>query len=185
MGIVSDIKMIKRKDPAAGSGLSILLTYGGMHAVWTYRVAHLFWKIKLKFTAKLLSNFARIFTGVDIHPAATIGKNLFIDHGNGVVIGETAVIGNNVLMYHQVTLGGTGNETDKKRHPSVCDNVMIAAGAKILGDIHIGSNAKIGANAVVLKSVPQNATAVGIPARIITNGDVTSENCSLVKKEKL
>lgn len=184
MGLFSDIKTIKQKDPAAGSSLSIILTYGGMHAVWAYRVSHFFWKIKLKIIAKIISYWARMFTGVDIHPGATIGKNFFIDHGQGVVIGETAEIGNNVLMYHQVTLGGTGNDKSERRHPSICDNVMIAAGAKILGNIHIGTNAKIGANAVVLKNVPANATAVGMPARLIYNGDVTEENCSLAKKER-
>lgn len=183
MGLRSDIRVIKKRDPAAKSTISILLTYNGMHAVWMYRIAHFFWKIKLKLVAKIISSIARIFTGVEIHPAATIGKNFFIDHGVGVVIGETAEIGNNVLMYHQVTLGGTGNETGTRRHPSVCDNVMIAAGAKILGNIHIGTNAKVGANAVVLKDVPANATAVGVPARIIFNGDVTIENCSLSGKE--
>lgn len=184
MGLRSDIKTIKRRDPAARSTLEILLTYNGMHAIWTYRISHVLWKIKLKLFAKLLSSTARVFTGVEIHPGATIGKNLFIDHGNGVVIGETAIIGENVLIYHQVTLGGTGNDTGIKRHPSICDNVMIAAGAKILGDIHIGTNAKVGANAVVLQNVPANATAVGVPARIIFNGDVTDENCSLKAKER-
>ena len=184
MGIRSDISTIKLKDPAAGSTLSILLTYNGMHAVWAYRVSHVFWKLKLKIIAKIISSIARVFTGVEIHPGASIGKNLFIDHGQGVVIGETSVIGNNVLIYHQVTLGGTGNDKGAVRHPSVCDNVMIASGAKILGNIHIGTNAKIGANAVVLKDVPANATAVGIPARLIFNGDVTDENCSLIKKEE-
>lgn len=184
MGIRSDVKTIKIKDPAAGSTLSILLTYNGMHAVWAYRVSHLIWKMRLKIVAKIIASMARIFTGVEIHPGATIGKNLFIDHGQGVVIGETAVIGNNVLIYHQVTLGGTGNQKEGRRHPSICDNVMIAAGAKILGNIHVGTNAKIGANAVVLKDVPANATAVGIPARFIFNGDVTEEDCSLLKKER-
>ena len=183
MGLRSDIKTIKQKDPAARGALTIILTYNGMHAIWTYRIAHLLWRAKLKLLARMLSNTARIFTGVDIHPGATIGKNFFIDHGNGVVIGETSEIGNNVLIYHQVTLGGTGNDTSERRHPSICDNVMIAAGAKILGGIHIGTNAKVGANAVVLQNVPANATAVGMPARIIYNGDVTDENCSLKKKE--
>ncbi len=184
MGIRSDISTIKLKDPAAGSSLSIILTYNGMHAVWAYRVSHLFWNLKLKIIARIISSITRVFTGVEIHPGATIGKNLFIDHGQGVVIGETAEIGNNVLIYHQVTLGGTGNQKEGRRHPSVCDNVMIAAGAKILGSIHIGTNSKIGANAVVLKNVPANATAVGMPARFIYNGDVTEEDCSLVKKER-
>ena len=183
MGLRSDIRTIKKKDPAATSTLSILLTSNGMHAVWTYRFSHLLWKMRLKLLARITSTIARFFTGVEIHPAATIGKNFFIDHGNGVVIGETAEIGNNVLMYHQVTLGGTGNDTGERRHPSICDNVMIAAGAKILGGIHVGTNAKIGANAVVLKNVPANATAVGIPARIIFNGEVNEENCSLKGKE--
>jgi len=184
MGIFSDIKEVKRKDPAARSSLEVLLTYSGMHAVWLYRVAHMFWKIKLKLIARIISSFAKVITGVEIHPGATIGKNFVIDHGNGVVIGATAMIGSNVLIYHQVTLGGTGNETGSKRHPTVCDNAMIAAGAKILGNIYVGKNAKVGANAVVLKDVPDNATAVGIPARIIYNGDVNDENCSLLFKTK-
>jgi serine O-acetyltransferase len=184
MGLRSDLKTIKKKDPAAGSSLSIILTYNGMHAVWAYRVANVLWKMKLKIFAKMLSSFARVFTGVEIHPAAAIGKNFFIDHGQGVVIGETSVIGNNVLMYHQVTLGGTGNQKEGRRHPSVCDNVMFAAGAKVLGHIHIGTNSRIGANTVVLKDVPANATAVGMPARYIFNGDVTEENCSLIKRER-
>ena len=184
LGIRSDIKAIKEKDPAARHTLEILLTYSGMHAVWIYRVAHLFWKLRLKLISKIIMNIGKFLTGVEIHPAAKIGKNLVIDHGVGVVIGETAIIGDNVLLYHQVTLGGTGNETGTKRHPTICDNAMIAAGAKILGDIHIGNGAKVGANAVVLKDVPPGATAVGIPARIIFNGDVTDENCSLIQKQK-
>ncbi len=183
MSLRSDIRTVKAKDPAATSTLAILLTANGMHAVWLYRVSHLLWKLHLKLLAKILSNFTRFMTGVEIHPAATIGKNFVIDHGSGVVIGETSEIGSNVLMYHQVTLGGTGNDNSERRHPSICDNVMIAAGAKILGGIHVGTNSKIGANAVVLKDVPANATAVGMPARIIYNGDVTIENCSLKAKE--
>ncbi|MCK5387717.1 MAG: serine O-acetyltransferase [Candidatus Izimaplasma sp.] len=183
MGIRSDIIAIKRRDPAARHALEIILTYNGMHAVWTYRVTHLLWKMHLKLLARYLSNVARLFTGVDIHPGATIGKNLVIDHGSGVVIGETTVIGRNVLIYHQVTLGGTGNDSSSKRHPTICDCVMIAAGAKILGNIKIGTMAKVGANAVVLTDVPPGATAVGMPARIIKNGNVTIENCSLIVKE--
>lgn len=182
MGLISDIKTVKLKDPAAKSALGIILTHNGMHAVWIYRFSRLFWKLRLRIIAKIISNFNRFITGVEIHPGARIGKNFMIDHGTGTVIGETSVIGENVLIYHQVTLGGTGNEKGTKRHPSVCDNVMIAAGAKVLGDIHIGTNAKIGANAVVLKDVPANATAVGIPARFIFNGDVNDENCSLISK---
>jgi len=182
MGLRSDIRTIKRKDPAATSTLSILLTSNGMHAVWTYRVAHVLWKMHLKLLAKITSGFARFITGVEIHPGAVIGKNFMIDHGAGTVIGETSIIGNNVLMYHQVTLGGTGNESGIKRHPSLCDGVMVAAGAKILGDIRIGANARVGANAVVLINVPSNATAVGMPARIIANENMKEENCSLMSK---
>jgi len=184
MGFLSDIKTVKEKDPASKHTLGIILTHNGMHAVWLYRISHLLWIIRLRLLAKIISNLTRFLTGVEIHPGAKIGKNFMIDHGSGTVIGETSVIGENVLIYHQVTLGGTGNDKGAVRHPSVCDNVMIASGAKILGNIHIGTNAKIGANAVVLKDVPANATAVGIPARLIFNGDVTDENCSLIKKEE-
>ncbi len=183
MGIRSDIIAIKKRDPAARHALEIILTYNGMHAVWTYRVSHLLWKIHLKLLARYISSVARVLTGVDIHPGAKIGKNLVIDHGYGVVIGETVMIGDNVLIYHQVTLGGTGNDSSSKRHPTICDGVMIAAGAKILGNIKIGTLAKIGANAVVLKEVPPGATAVGVPSRIIENSNVTEDNCSLIKKE--
>lgn len=185
MGLRSDIRTIKRKDPAATSALSIILTSSGMHAVWTYRLSHLLWKMHLKLLARITSNIARFFTGVEIHPAAVIGKNLIIDHGTGTVIGETTLIGDNVLIYHQVTLGGTGNESGKKRHPSICDGVMIAAGAKILGDIKVGTNARVGANAVVLQDVPSNATAVGMPARFILNENLKEEDCSLCKKYKV
>lgn len=185
MGMLSDIKTLKQKDPAARHFLDIVLTHNGLHAVWNYRIAHFFWKIKLKLFARVISNIGRFSTGVEIHPAATIGKNFIIDHGSGIVIGETSVIGENCLMYHGVTLGGTGNDSSSKRHPSICDNVMIAAGAKILGNIQIGFGAKIGANAVVLKDVPPHATAVGMPARIIEGKELSESDCSLVKKERL
>ena len=187
MGLISDIKTLKKKDPAARHALEIILTHNGMHAVWLYRVAHFFWKIKLKLIARIISNTARLLTGVEIHPAAIIGKNFIIDHGTGTVIGETAKVGDNVLIYHNVTLGGTGNTASVKRHPTLCDNVMIAAGAKVLGDVEVGYKAKIGANAVVLKSIPPYATAVGIPARIILKGEtkkLTPIECSLLGKEK-
>jgi len=187
MGMISDIRTLKQKDPAARHALDIILTHNGLHAVWYYRIAHFFWTIKLKLIARLISNIARLMTGVDIHPAAQIGKNFIIDHGTGIVIGETAVIGKNVLMYHGVTLGGTGNDCNVKRHPSICDEVMIAAGAKILGNIQVGYKSKIGANAVVLKDVPPYATAVGMPARIIQKEDashMTAADCSLLSKEK-
>ncbi|AIO18228.1 Serine acetyltransferase [Candidatus Izimaplasma bacterium HR1] len=184
MGMISDIKTLKQKDPAARHILDIVLTHNGLHAVWSYRIARFFWKLRLKMIARIISNIGRFNTGVDIHPGAQIGKNFVIDHGSGIVIGETAVIGNNVLMYHGVTLGGTGNHSGAKRHPSLCDEVMIAAGAKILGDIKIGYGAKVGANSVVLKDVPPHATAVGMPARIIEGKDILEVECSLVSKER-
>jgi serine O-acetyltransferase len=184
MGLISDIKTIKRKDPAARHFLEILLTYNGMHAVWIYRLTHVLWIIKLKLIARLIAGIARVLTGVEIHPAAKLGKNVVIDHGTGVVIGETSIIADDVLIYHGVTLGGTGNEGSKKRHPTICTGAMIAAGAKILGDIHVGAYSKVGANAVVLKDVPDYATAVGIPARIIKGKDSDETVCSLeLKKE--
>lgn len=187
MGMISDIKTLKQKDPAARHALDIFLTHNGLHAVWYYRISHFFWTIKLKLIARIVSNFGRMVTGADIHPGASIGKNFIIDHATGVVIGETAEIGQNVLMYHGVTLGGTGNDSSCKRHPSICDEVMIAAGAKILGNIRIGYGAKIGANAVVLKEVPPYTTAVGMPARIIQKEEtkqLTAADCSLVAKQK-
>lgn len=184
MGMIEDIRTLKKKDPAARHIIDILLTHNGLHAVWNYRISHFFWKIKLKLIARIIGNIGRLLYGTDIHPGATIGKRFIIDHGNGIVIGETAIIGDDCLMYHQVTLGGTGNDSSSKRHPSVCDNVMIAAGAKILGNIKIGYGAKIGANSVVLKDVPPYATAVGMPARIIENEKITPVQCSLVSKEQ-
>ena len=182
--MISDIKAIKRKDPAARHWLEIILTYNGMHAIWIYRITHFLWLIKLRLIARLLSSLARFLTGVEIHPAATIGKNVVIDHGTGVVIGESTIIANDVLIYHGVTLGGTGNERGQKRHPTICTGAMIAAGAKILGNIKIGAYAKIGANAVVLRDVPDYSTAVGIPARIIPNEYSSGKVCSLSDKLK-
>ena len=185
MGLISDIKTIKEKDPAARHWLEIILTYNGMHAIWMYRLTHLLWKLRLKMLAKILSSLTRLLTGVEIHPAARIGKNVVIDHGTGVVIGETAIIAEGVLIYHGVTLGGTGNERGEKRHPTICTGAMIAAGAKILGDIKVGAYSKVGANAVVLKDVPDYSTAVGIPARIIPNQASSNQVCSLFTKEKI
>lgn len=182
MGIIQDIKTIKRKDPATRHWLEIILTYNGMHAVWAYRLTHLLWRLRLKLVARFLSTLTRFFTGVEIHPAAKIGKRFVIDHGTGVVIGETTQIADDVLIYHGVTLGGTGNEKGAKRHPTICTGAMIAAGAKVLGDIHVGMYAKIGANAVVLRDVPDYSTAVGIPARIIPNEKTTGLVCSLASK---
>lgn len=160
------IDHIKNSDPAARNTFEILLLYPSIHALLWHRIAHRLYHWHLYMLARMVSQFSRFMTAIEIHPGATIGQGLFIDHGMGVVIGETCVIGNHVKLFHGVTLGGTGHEHGK-RHPTVEDNVVIGAGAKILGNITIGANAKIGANAVVLKDIPSNATAVGIPAKII------------------
>ena len=176
------IKRIRQSDPAAKSYLEVVLTYPGLHVLFWYRIARFFYLVRLQLLAKIIMNIGTFLTRIEIHPGAKIGKGLFIDHGFGVVIGETTVIGNNVTIYQGVTLGGRGNETTTKRHPTLCDGVMIAAGAKVLGDIQIGKDAKVGANAVVLVDVPAGATAVGIPARIILKEDRPSnidEICSL------
>jgi len=160
-----EIKTIKERDPAAKSALEVLLLYPGLHALVSYRVSHRLWSMKVPIVPRWLSQIARFLTGIEIHPGAQIGKKFFIDHGMGVVIGETAIVGDNVLLYQGVTLGGTGKETGK-RHPTLGSNVVVGAGAKILGNIIIGDNSYIGANAVVIKNVPANSTVVGIPGRI-------------------
>ena len=157
-----DAKNIQQKDPAARNILEVILLYPGFHALFSHRIAHFFYNIKLFFIARLISQLTRFFTGIEIHPGATIGKRLMIDHGMGIVIGETAVIGNDCVIYHQVTLGGTGKEK-LKRHPTIGNNVLIGAGAKLLGPINIGDKVKIGAGSVVLKSVEKNSTVVGVP----------------------
>lgn len=166
MGLLSDAKSIQKKDPAARSLAEVLLLYPGFHALVFYRVSHWFYLHHHFFCARMVSQWGRGFTNIEIHPGATIGEGLFIDHGAGIVIGETAEIGNNVTIYHGVTLGGTGKD-EGKRHPTVCDNVLIGTGCKILGPIVIGENSRIGANSVVLSSIPANATAIGIPANIV------------------
>lgn len=158
-----DIQIVLKNVPAARSAFEVLLLYPSIHALINHRIAHKLYKKKHFFLARLLSQISRFFTGIEIHPGATIGKGLFIDHGMGVVIGETAEIGDDVLIYHGVTLGGTGKDTGK-RHPTVGNNVVIGCGAKVLGPINIGNNVKIGANSVVLKDVPDDSTTVGIPA---------------------
>lgn len=164
--VKDDIQMVFDQDPAARSSFEIVMTYSGLHAIWSYLIANWFFKKKMYFIARSISQISRFFTGVEIHPGATIGKRLFIDHGMGIVIGETCNIGNNVTIYQGVTLGGTGKERGK-RHPDIGDNVLIAAGAKVLGNIEVGSNVNIGANSVVLKDVPDYSTVVGIPGRIV------------------
>ncbi len=160
-----EIKAAQKKDPASRSFLEIVLLYQGLHALIAYRVAHFFYKARFYLIARFMSQLARFLTGIEIHPGARIGKRLFIDHGMGVVIGETAVIGDDVLIYQEVTLGGTGLEKGK-RHPTIGSNVVIGAGAKVLGNITIGDNSYIGSNAVVIKDVPSNSTVVGVPGRI-------------------
>lgn len=172
---VGFFKSIKQRDPAARNALEILLLYPGVKALIYYRVAHFFYKIHLKFIGKAISYWARFLTGIEIHPAAKIGKNLFIDHGHGVVIGETSIIGNNCTIYQNATLGGTGKEHNK-RHPTLLDNVIVGAGAKVLGNITIGNNVKIGANTVVLKNVPDDCTVVGV-GRV-----VNCKNCAPAEK---
>jgi len=160
----SDIKAVFDRDPAARSVLEVIFCYPGLHAIWFHRLSHWFWKRELWFLARLTSHWGRFLTGVEIHPGATIGKGFFIDHGMGVVIGETAEIGDNVTMYQGVTLGGTGKESGK-RHPTVGDNVVFGAGAKVLGAVTVGDNAKVGAGSVVVTDVPRNSTVVGNPGR--------------------
>lgn len=153
------------RDPAATSRLQIICLYSGLHAIIAYRISHGLWRMKLTFLARSLSQVVRFLTGIEIHPGAQIGKGLFIDHGMGVVIGETSIVGKNVTLYQGVTLGGTGKECGK-RHPTIGENVVIGAGAKILGNIHVGDNTYVGANAVVLRDVPDKATVVGVPGHI-------------------
>lgn len=168
-GILEDIRCVFERDPAARTTWEVITCYPGFHARMLHRLSHCLWRWKLKWLGRFVSHIARWLTGVEIHPAAVIGRRFFIDHGMGVVIGETAQIGDDVTLYHGVTLGGT--TWDKgKRHPSLGNGVVAGAGAKILGPIIIGDNAKIGSNAVVVRDVPAGATAVGIPARILDNG---------------
>ncbi len=166
MGYFSDAKNIRQKDPAAKNLLEVLLLYPGLHVLFYYRIANFFYRKNFKFLARFFSQLGRLLTGIEIHPGAKIGKNLFIDHGMGVVIGETAIIGDNVTLYHGVTLGGTGKQKGK-RHPTICNNVLVGAGSKVLGPITIGENSRIGANSVVLSCVPANSTVIGIPAAIV------------------
>ncbi len=169
--VVEDVDSVRERDPAAKSRLEVLLTYSGVHAVLIYRLAHKLYVNQFKLTARALSQLGRLLTGIEIHPAAKIGRGLFIDHGAGVVIGETAEIGDNCLLYQGATLGGTGKGKGK-RHPTLGNNVMVGCGAKVLGPFKVGDNAKIAANAVVLEAVPANATAVGVPARVVRRNGV-------------
>lgn len=178
-----DLERVLQNDPAARSKIEVFLLYPCIHALISYRIAHFLYKHKMFFLARFISQIARFSTGIEIHPGATIGKGLFIDHGMGVVIGETAEIGDDVLLYHGVTLGGTGKDKGK-RHPTVGNNVVIGTGAKVLGPINIGNNAKIGANSVVLRDVPEGATAVGIPAINISKSRVVIAEVKDLKGRK-
>lgn len=164
-------KSIKERDPAATNNISIFFNYPCVHAIFWHRIAHFFYKIKFYFLARLISQIVRWFTLIEIHPGAKIGKNLLIDHGSGVVIGETAEVGDNCTIYQGVTLGGTGKDHGK-RHPTIGNNVMIGAGAKVLGPFKVGDNSKIAANAVVLREVPPDSTCVGVPGRIVKRGNI-------------
>ncbi|NLI58806.1 MAG: serine O-acetyltransferase [Clostridium sp.] len=199
---IEDAKSIAERDPAAKGVFEVIILYSGFHAVCLHRIAHWFYNKKLFFIARFISQFNRFLTGVEIHPGAKIGKGLFIDHGMGIVIGETAEIGDNCTIYHNATLGGTGKDKGK-RHPTVGNNVLISTGAKILGPFKVGDNARIGANSVVLEEVEPNTTVVGVPGKAVKRGDqriapsveldqinigdpISQELCRLVEKlEKL
>ena len=170
----SIVGAVLENDPASRNWFNVILNYPGVHAIFFYRINHFLWtKCHMKLIARFLSQVARFFTGIEIHPGATIGKRLFIDHGMGVVIGETTIIGDDCLLYQGVTLGGVGTgEHTCKRHPTLHNNVMISAGAKIIGDITIGDNSIVGANSVVLKDVPPNCTVVGVPGMIVKENGV-------------
>ena len=199
---IEDARSIAERDPAAKGVFEVIILYSGFHAVCLHRIAHWFYNKKLFFIARFISQFNRFLTGVEIHPGAKIGKGLFIDHGMGIVIGETAEIGDNCTIYHNATLGGTGKDKGK-RHPTVGNNVLISTGAKILGPFKVGDNARIGANSVVLEEVEPNTTVVGVPGKAVKRGDqriapsveldqinigdpISQELCRLVEKlEKL
>ena len=176
--IATDIHVIRDRDPAAKSDLEVMLLYSGFHAVLAYRLSHSLYERKKFFAARMISQGARFLTGIEIHPGAKIGRGLFIDHGSGVVIGETTEIGDNCTLYQGVTLGGTGKHTGK-RHPTLGNNVMMGSGAKVLGPMKIGDNSKIAANAVVLSEIPDNSTAVGIPARVVRRNNQKVVECDL------
>ncbi len=164
--LAEDIRAVRERDPAARSLLEVLLCYPGLHAVWGHRITHALWGMGLRLPARALSQVVRLATGIEIHPAAQLGRRLFIDHGMGVVIGETAIVGDDVTLYQGVTLGGTGKQRGK-RHPTLCDRVFVGNNANILGDITIGENSRVGAGSVVLQDVPPNSTVVGVPGHII------------------
>ncbi|MCD6531323.1 serine O-acetyltransferase [bacterium] len=166
MGFIEDIRTVFERDPAARSVIEVLTCYPGLRAIWLHRIAHFLWKKGLRLPARMISEFSRFINGIEIHPGAQIGRRFFIDHGTGVVIGETTIIGDDCTLFQGVTLGGTGKEKGK-RHPTLGNGVVIGAGAKVLGNITIGDNVRIGAGSVVVRSVPPNCTVVGVPGRIV------------------
>ena len=173
MHLIETLEAYQRNDPAARSKLEVFLHYNGVHAILLYRLSHWLWRHKLRFLARLISQIAKWLTGVEIHPAAIIGRRLVIDHGTGIVIGATTEIGDDCLIYQGVTLGGTGI-SQGKRHPTLGNNVMVGSGAKVLGAIKIGDNSRVAANSVVLREVPENSTVVGVPGRVVRiNGEKT------------
>ncbi len=186
MSVLDDIKSIQSRDPAAPTFMEVILGYNGFHAVLFHRMNNWLWGLGLKAFARFLANIGRIFTGVEIHPAAKIGNRLFIDHGTGVVIGQTAIIKDDVTIYHGVTLGGVGRADQKgeKRHPTIENGAMIGAGAQVLGDITIGKGAKVGSNSVVTNDIPAGMTALGIPARVI-GGDETSRGYGMPSRAEM
>jgi serine O-acetyltransferase len=183
-GLKDDIKSVFNRDPAARNTFEVLTNYPGLHALLLHRLAHKLWKHNFRWLGRTLSTFSRWLTGIEIHPGAQIGRRFFIDHGMGVVIGETAIIGDDVTLYQGVTLGGT-SWNKGKRHPTLKDGVVVGAGAKVLGPFEVGENAKIGSNAVVTKAVPANATVVGIPGRIILKAEMDAANPDEAKRKKM
>ena len=164
--LLADYKIIFERDPSACNWLEVLLLYPGLHAIFFHRISHFLWRLELPLIPRFIAHLSRLITSIEIHPGATIGQGIFIDHGTGVVIGETAIIGDYALIYQGVTLGGTGHESGK-RHPTIGNNVVVGAGAKVLGNIHIGNNVRIGAGSVVLREVPSDSTVVGVPGRLV------------------
>jgi len=179
-----NIKIIKKFDPAAKSYLEIILCYPGLHALWFHLLAHLLYRLQIPILPRLLNYLSRFFTGIDIHPGAKIANGVFIDHGSGVVIGETAVIGTGCILFQGVTLGGTGKETEK-RHPTIGKNVVIGAGAKVLGNILIEDNVRIGAGSVVMRPVPTGCTVVGIPAKVVKSGSSNEDLANMLDHNQM
>ncbi len=167
-----DVDIVLQRDPAARNSLDVLLTYPGLHALWAHRLAHRLWQVRLKLLAKVIATWSRMLTGVEIHPAAAVGRRVFIDHGMGIVIGETAVVGDDVVLFHGVTLGGT-RANPGRRHPRIGTGAVLGAGATVLGSVTVGAHARIGAGAVVLQDVADGATAVGVPARVLPIGETS------------